>query len=198
MSTAEAEYVSLSAYCAQVIWMRTQVIDYRYKYNRIPMYCDSKSAISISCNPVLHSKTKHIDIRYHFIKEHVEKGTVEFYFVSTDYQLADLFTKALPNERFEYLVHHIGTDIAKITRKRSKPDKHGHGKGKRIQEPGECYQRQSLTSQEAPIGQNPHRSTRSYWKETHQSLGLCSNTLTKEAQGLTHGLPRWQSVCSSI
>ncbi|GKB33365.1 hypothetical protein Tco_0872766 [Tanacetum coccineum] len=71
------------------------------------MYCDSKSAIAISCNPVQHSKTKHIDIRYHFIKEHVEKGTVEIYFVGTEYQLADLFTKALPKERFEYLVHRI-------------------------------------------------------------------------------------------
>ncbi|GJU78367.1 copia protein [Tanacetum coccineum] len=65
------------------------------------------SAIVISCNPVQHSKTKHIDIRYHFIKEHVEKGTVELYFVGTEYQLADLFTKALPKERFEYLVHRI-------------------------------------------------------------------------------------------
>ncbi|GJV02085.1 copia protein [Tanacetum coccineum] len=107
MSTAEAEYVSLSACCAQVIWMRTQLLDYGYKYNRILMYCDSKSAIAISCNPVQHSKTKHIDIRYHFIKEHVEKGTVELYFVGTEYQLADLFTKALPKERFEYLVHRI-------------------------------------------------------------------------------------------
>ncbi|GJT38844.1 retrovirus-related pol polyprotein from transposon TNT 1-94 [Tanacetum coccineum] len=108
MSTAEAEYVSLSACCAQVIWMCTQLLDYGYKYNQILMYCDSKSAIAISCNPVQHSKTKHIDIRYHFIKEHVEKGTVEIYFVGTEYQLADLFTKALPKERFEYLVHRIG------------------------------------------------------------------------------------------
>ncbi|GJT59017.1 retrovirus-related pol polyprotein from transposon TNT 1-94 [Tanacetum coccineum] len=90
-----------------VVWMRTQLLDYGYKYSRILMYCDSKSAIAISCNPVQHSKTKHIDIRYHFIKEHVEKGTVEIYFVGTEYQLADLFTKALPKERFEYLVHRI-------------------------------------------------------------------------------------------
>ncbi|GJW60190.1 retrovirus-related pol polyprotein from transposon TNT 1-94 [Tanacetum coccineum] len=101
---AEVEYVSLSACFTQVIWMRTQLLDYGFKYNRIPMYCDSKSAIAISCNPVQHSKTKHIDIRYHFIKEHVERGTVEIYFVGTEYQLADLFTKALPKERFEYLV----------------------------------------------------------------------------------------------
>ncbi|GJS44475.1 retrovirus-related pol polyprotein from transposon TNT 1-94 [Tanacetum coccineum] len=65
------------------------------------------SAIAISCNPIQHSKTKHIDIRYHFIKEHIEKGTVEIYFVGTEYQLADLFTKALSKERFEYLVHRI-------------------------------------------------------------------------------------------
>ncbi|GJU65054.1 hypothetical protein Tco_1246889 [Tanacetum coccineum] len=108
MSTAEAEYVSLSACCAQVIWMRTQLLDYGFKYNRIPMYCDSKSAIAILCNPAQHSKTKHIEIRYHFINEHVERGTVEIYFVGTEYQLADLFTKALPKERFEYLVHRIG------------------------------------------------------------------------------------------
>ncbi|GJT11534.1 hypothetical protein Tco_0858576 [Tanacetum coccineum] len=65
------------------------------------------SAIVISCNPVQHSKTKHIDIQYHFIKEHVEKGIVELFFVETEYQLADLFTKALLKERFEYLVRHI-------------------------------------------------------------------------------------------
>nr|GEV84258.1 copia protein [Tanacetum cinerariifolium] len=94
-----------------VIWMRTQLLDYGYKYNRIPMYCDFKSVIAISCNPVQYSKTKHIDIRYHFIKEHVEKGTVELYFVGTEYQLADLFTKALPKERFEYLIHRIGIYI---------------------------------------------------------------------------------------
>ncbi|GJR71023.1 hypothetical protein Tco_0017088 [Tanacetum coccineum] len=75
------------------------------------MYCDSKNAIAISCNPVQHSRTKHINIRYHFIKEHVEKGTVELYFVGTEYQLADLFTKALPKERFEYLVHRIDVII---------------------------------------------------------------------------------------
>ena len=108
LSTAEAEYVSLSACCAQVLWMRTQVTDYGFHFDRIPMYCDSKSAIAISCNPVHHSKTKHIRVRYHFIKEHVEEGTVEIHFVKTDYQLAYLFTKALPKERFDELVRRIG------------------------------------------------------------------------------------------
>ncbi|GKC41055.1 hypothetical protein Tco_1053439 [Tanacetum coccineum] len=108
MSNAEAEYVSLYACCSQVIWMRTQLLDYGFQYNKIQMYCDSQSAIVISCNPVQHSRTKHINIRYHFIKEHVEKDTIELYFVVTEYHLADLFTKSLSKERFEYLVHRIG------------------------------------------------------------------------------------------
>ncbi|GJW28153.1 hypothetical protein Tco_0045028, partial [Tanacetum coccineum] len=107
LSTAEAEYVSLSVCCAQVLWMRTQLTDYGFHFNKIPIYCDSKSAIAISCNPVQHSRTKHIAVRYHFIKEHVEMGTIELYFVKTDYQLADLFTKALPVDRFNYLVRRL-------------------------------------------------------------------------------------------
>nr|GEW04278.1 hypothetical protein [Tanacetum cinerariifolium] len=102
-TSGEAEYVSLSACCAQVLWMRTQLTDYGFHFDKIPMYCDSKAAIAISCNPVQHSRTKHIDVRYHFIKEKVEKGIVELFFVGTEYQLADLFTKALPKERFKYL-----------------------------------------------------------------------------------------------
>ncbi|GJY10281.1 putative reverse transcriptase domain-containing protein [Tanacetum coccineum] len=108
MSTAEAEYVSLSACCAQVLWLRTQLTDYGFHFDKIPMYCDSKAAIAISCNPVQHSHTKHIDVRYHFIKEHVEKGIVELFFVGTEYQLADLFTKALSEDRFKYLVRRLG------------------------------------------------------------------------------------------
>ncbi|GJX26275.1 hypothetical protein Tco_0232571 [Tanacetum coccineum] len=111
MSSAEAEYVSLSACCAHVIWMRTQLLDYGFHYHKILIYCDSKSKIAISCNPVQHSRTKHINIRYHFIKEHVEKGTIELYFVGIEYQLANLFTKALPKERFEFLVHKIAQHV---------------------------------------------------------------------------------------
>nr|GEV71502.1 retrovirus-related Pol polyprotein from transposon TNT 1-94 [Tanacetum cinerariifolium] len=107
-STAESEYVSLSACCAQVLWMRTQLTDYGYHFHKILIYCDSKSAIAISCNPIQHSRTKHIAVRYHLIKEHVEKGTFELYFVKTDYQLADIFTKALPVDRFNYLVRRLG------------------------------------------------------------------------------------------
>nr|GEZ08537.1 hypothetical protein [Tanacetum cinerariifolium] len=108
LSTAKAKYVSLSACCAQVLWMRTQLMDYGFCFNKILIYYDSKSAIAISCNPVQHSRRKHIAVRYHFIKEHVEKATIELYFVKTDYQLADLFTKALPVDRFNYLVRCLG------------------------------------------------------------------------------------------
>ncbi|GKC56734.1 retrovirus-related pol polyprotein from transposon TNT 1-94 [Tanacetum coccineum] len=106
MSTAETEYVSLSACCAQVICMRTQLTDYGFHFNKIHIYYDSKSAIAISCNPVQHSRTKHIAV--HFIKEYVEKGTIELYFVKADYQLADLFTKSLPADRLNYLVRRLG------------------------------------------------------------------------------------------
>nr|GEU40851.1 retrovirus-related Pol polyprotein from transposon TNT 1-94 [Tanacetum cinerariifolium] len=108
MSLVEAEYVSLSACCAQVLWMRTQLIDYGFHFDKIPMYCDSKVAIAISCNQVLHSRTKHIDVRYHFIKEKVEKGIIKLFFVRTEYELADLFTKALSEDRFKYLVRRLG------------------------------------------------------------------------------------------
>nr|GEW71007.1 retrovirus-related Pol polyprotein from transposon TNT 1-94 [Tanacetum cinerariifolium] len=71
-------------------------------------YLVRRLAIAISCNPVQHSRTKHIAVRYHFIKEHVEKGTIELYFVKTDYQPADIFTKELPADRFNYLVRRLG------------------------------------------------------------------------------------------
>ncbi|GKB74856.1 retrovirus-related pol polyprotein from transposon TNT 1-94 [Tanacetum coccineum] len=104
LSTAEAEYVSLSACCAQIFFMRTQLLDYGFHFSKIPIYCDSKLAIAISCNLVQHSRTKHIAVRYHFIKDHIQEGTIELFFVKTDYQLSDLFTKALPLDMFNYLV----------------------------------------------------------------------------------------------
>nr|GFA15401.1 retrovirus-related Pol polyprotein from transposon TNT 1-94 [Tanacetum cinerariifolium] len=107
ISTAESEYVVVSGCCAQVLWMRTQLMDYGFFYDKAPMYCDSKSAIAISCNPIQHTRIKHIDVRYHFIKDHVEKGTIELYFMGTEYQLADLFTKSLPEARFKFLVEKL-------------------------------------------------------------------------------------------
>nr|GFC89677.1 retrovirus-related Pol polyprotein from transposon TNT 1-94 [Tanacetum cinerariifolium] len=98
---------ALSGCCAQILWMRSQLSDYSLVFNKIPMYCDNKSAIALCCNNVQHSWSKHIDIRYHFIKEQVEQGVIELYFVNTEYQLADLFTKALGRERIEFLTNKL-------------------------------------------------------------------------------------------
>ncbi|GJU23308.1 retrovirus-related pol polyprotein from transposon TNT 1-94 [Tanacetum coccineum] len=95
ISSTEAEYISLFGCCAQILYMRSQLIDYGLKFNKIPLYCDNKSAIALCCNNVQHSRSKHIDVRYYFIKEQVENAVVELYFVRTEYQLADIFTKAL-------------------------------------------------------------------------------------------------------
>nr|GEW99152.1 Gag-Pol polyprotein [Tanacetum cinerariifolium] len=72
------------------------------------MYCDNKSAIALCCNNVQHSRSKHIDIRFHFIKEKVENEVVELYFINTEYQLADIFTKAICRERIEFLINKLG------------------------------------------------------------------------------------------
>ncbi|GJR86411.1 retrovirus-related pol polyprotein from transposon TNT 1-94 [Tanacetum coccineum] len=84
--------------------------DYDFKFNKIPLYCDNQSAIALCCNNVQHSRSKHIDIRHHFIKEQVENRVVEVYFVETKYQLADIFSKAIPRERFELLLPLLGID----------------------------------------------------------------------------------------
>ncbi|GKA82089.1 hypothetical protein Tco_0788837 [Tanacetum coccineum] len=84
MSSAEAEYVALSASCAQVMWMRTHLKDYGFNYKKIPLYC--------------------VRTEYQL----AENGIIELYFVRTEYQLADMFTKALPEDRFQYLVRRIG------------------------------------------------------------------------------------------
>ncbi|KAJ9541842.1 hypothetical protein OSB04_028348 [Centaurea solstitialis] len=91
-STAEAEYIAAANCCSQALWMQTQLREYGYTFNKIPILCDSNSAIAISANLVQHSKAKHI-IRYHFLKHHVEEGNVEMYFVNTEYQLVDPLLK---------------------------------------------------------------------------------------------------------
>ncbi|GKA97510.1 hypothetical protein Tco_0825404 [Tanacetum coccineum] len=98
----------MSGCCAQILWMRSQLKDYGFDFNKIPLYCDNKSAIALCCNNVQHSRSKHIDIRHHFIREQVENRVVELYFVETNYQLADILTKALPRERFEFLLPRLG------------------------------------------------------------------------------------------
>ncbi|GJR05542.1 hypothetical protein Tco_0528526 [Tanacetum coccineum] len=110
ISSTEAEYIALSGCCAQILWMRSQLTDYGFGFNKIPMYCDNKSAIALCCNNVQHSRSKHIDIRFHFIKEHVKKGVIgkNFYFVNTSIRHADIFTKALGRNRIEFLINKLG------------------------------------------------------------------------------------------
>nr|GEY03030.1 hypothetical protein [Tanacetum cinerariifolium] len=108
ISSTEAKYIALSGCCAQILWMRSQLSDYGLGFKKIPMYCDNKSVIALCCNNVQHSRSKHIDIRYHFIKEQVKNGVIELYFVNTEYQLADLFTKALGRDRIDFLINKLG------------------------------------------------------------------------------------------
>nr|GEU61136.1 hypothetical protein [Tanacetum cinerariifolium] len=108
ISSTEAEYIALFGCCAQILWMRLQLLDYGLGFNKIPIYCDNKSAIALCCNNVQHSRSKHIDIKYHFIKEQVENRVIELYFVNTKYQLADLFTKTLGRDRIEFLINRLG------------------------------------------------------------------------------------------
>ncbi|GJR84582.1 copia protein [Tanacetum coccineum] len=109
----KTKYISLSSCCAQILWMRLQLSDYGFDFNKIPLYCDSQSSIALSCNNVQHSRTKHIVVRYHFIKEKVENEVVELYFVKTAYQLADIFTKALARDRYKFLINRL--DMQSIT-----------------------------------------------------------------------------------
>ncbi|GJX01093.1 copia protein [Tanacetum coccineum] len=108
ISSIEAEYIALSGCCVQILWIRSQLTDYDLKFNKISLYCDNKSAMALCCNNVQHLRSKHIDVRYHFIKEQVENRVVELYFVRTEYQLANIFTKALPRERFNFLIEKLG------------------------------------------------------------------------------------------
>nr|GEZ59047.1 copia protein [Tanacetum cinerariifolium] len=89
ISSTEAEYIALSGCCAQILWMRLQLSDYGPVFNKIPMYCDNKSAIALCCN-------------------NVEQRVIELYFINTEYQLADLFTKALGRDRIEFLTNKLG------------------------------------------------------------------------------------------
>nr|GEZ81977.1 retrovirus-related Pol polyprotein from transposon TNT 1-94 [Tanacetum cinerariifolium] len=106
--STSAEYIALSGFCAQILWMRSQLTDYGLGFKKILMYYDNKSVIALCCNNVQYSKSKHIDIKYHFIKDHVENGVIELYFVNMEYQLADIFTKSLSRERIEFLINKLG------------------------------------------------------------------------------------------
>jgi hypothetical protein len=88
LSTTEAEYVAVGQCCAQLLWMRQTLQDFGYNLSKVPLLCDNVSAIRMADNPVEHSRTKHIDIRHHFLRDHQQKGDIEVYHISTENQLA--------------------------------------------------------------------------------------------------------------
>ena len=108
LSTAEAEYIAAGSCCTQLLWMKQMLLDFGMVVDSLTVFCDNTSAINISKNPVQHSRTKHIDIRYHFIRELVEDRTISIEYVDTLNQLADIFTKPLDSQRFLSLRKSIG------------------------------------------------------------------------------------------
>ena len=83
--------------------MRQTLRDYVYKLSKVPLLCDNESAIHMADNPVEHSHTKHIDIRYHFLRDHQQKGDIKIAYVNTQNQLADIFAKPLDEKTFSKL-----------------------------------------------------------------------------------------------
>jgi hypothetical protein len=108
LSTAEAEYIAAGSCCTQLLWMKKLLCDYGFTQDTMVIHYDNTSAINISKNPVQHSRTKHIDIRHHFIHDLVESSEVAFMFIPTENQLVDILTKPLDGIRFESLRKAIG------------------------------------------------------------------------------------------
>jgi hypothetical protein len=100
LSTAEAENISAGACCAQILYMKQSLLDYGVVLDRVPLLCDNESAVKIANNLVQHSRTKHIDIRHHFLRDHVAKGDIVLCGVHSEEQLTDIFTKPLDDKTF--------------------------------------------------------------------------------------------------
>nr|GEU92881.1 putative ribonuclease H-like domain-containing protein [Tanacetum cinerariifolium] len=115
-STTEAEYVAAASCCGQVLWIQNQLLDYGYNFMNTKIYIDNNSAICIVNNPVYHSKTKYIEIRYHFIRDFFEKKLISVDHIHTDENVADLLTKPFDAGRFQYLVVSIGMLLAAVVK----------------------------------------------------------------------------------
>lgn len=108
-STAEVEYVAAANNCNQIIWMKQMLKDIGIKFDEpVVIHCDNTSTVSMSKNLVLHSKTKHIEIKYHVVREKVAEKEVRLEYISTKEQIADIFIKPLPKDTFVYLRGMIG------------------------------------------------------------------------------------------
>ncbi|WVZ84193.1 hypothetical protein U9M48_031249 [Paspalum notatum var. saurae] len=108
LSTIEAEYIAAASCCSHLLWMKATLSDFGLKYGRIPLLLDSTSTISVAKNPVLHSRTKHIDVRFHFMRDHYEKGDIDLIHVVFANYLADIFTKPLEFDAFTRLRGELG------------------------------------------------------------------------------------------
>ncbi|GJR66546.1 retrovirus-related pol polyprotein from transposon TNT 1-94 [Tanacetum coccineum] len=108
ISTTKAEYIFAGKACQQALWMKQALIDYGIRLDDIPIMCDNKGAIDLSKNPVQHSRTKHIEIRHHFLRDNVQKGNISIEKVASEDKIADIFTKLLKCEVFNYLRLGIG------------------------------------------------------------------------------------------
>ena len=94
--------------CAQVFWMKQTLSDFGLTYSHVPIKCDNTSAINLSKNPVQHSRTKHIEIRHHFLRDHAQKGDITLDFVRTEDQVADIFIKPLNENQFVNIRRQLG------------------------------------------------------------------------------------------
>ena len=108
LSTTKVEYIAARNCCSQLLWMKKLLSDYGISQDTMVVYCDNSSVIDISKNPVQHSKTKHIEIRYHFIRDLVERKIVTLEYIPTKCQNADIFTKPLDRSKFKTLRQVIG------------------------------------------------------------------------------------------
>nr|GEX58373.1 copia protein [Tanacetum cinerariifolium]GEX93975.1 copia protein [Tanacetum cinerariifolium] len=98
ISTIEAEYVSAGKACQQALWMKQALIDYDVRLDDVPIMCDNKGAIDLSKNPVQHSRTKHIEIRHHFLRDNVQKEHISIEKVSSVDNIADILMKPLKHD----------------------------------------------------------------------------------------------------
>ncbi|CAM9000245.1 unnamed protein product [Rhodiola kirilowii] len=108
LSTKEAEYIAAAACCAQILWLKNQLSDFNLHFDQVLIFCDNTSAISIVKNPVQHGKTKHIEIKHHFLRDCVEKELVTINFCRSEDQVAHIFTKSLHKDAFEKLRMELG------------------------------------------------------------------------------------------
>ncbi|GJU22096.1 hypothetical protein Tco_1155438 [Tanacetum coccineum] len=110
-STTEAEYVATANCCGQVLWIQNQMLDYGFNFMNTKIYIDNESTICIVKNPMFHSKTKHIEMRHHFIKDSYEKRLIQVIKIHTNYNVADLLTKAFDVSRIGTAMKKLSTDI---------------------------------------------------------------------------------------